>query len=182
MKLSKLHINPKNPRIIKDAKFRLLVENIKAFPLMLKYRPIIYDEDGMILGGDKRFKALIELKYNEVPDEWVRCVDDLTEEEKRKFIILDNAHFGEWDNFLLEQLYSKEELEENNIEIVHSQLEREKSLNERGEAEQGKMKYPIVIILTEKQYEKWLEMKEQIDEYDNNEAFFKLVKLNKKQP
>jgi hypothetical protein len=44
-----------------------------------------------------RFKALLELGYKDVPDEWVRRAETLTEDEKRRFIIEDNLPFGEWD-------------------------------------------------------------------------------------
>lgn len=60
-------------------------------------RPIIVDANGMILGGNMRYKALLHLGYKEVPDEWVKRADDLTEEERRRFIISDNVGFGDWD-------------------------------------------------------------------------------------
>lgn len=178
--LSELKINPKNPRIIKDEKFKLLVKNIEKFPNMLKFRPIIYDENGIILGGNMRYKALIELGYKQIPEEWAKCASELNEDEKRKFIILDNADFGEWNNRLLKSDWDELELGEMNVEIEYTRVESE--FNERGDSEQKEMKYPIVIILTEKQYEKWSKMKDDIGENDNNEAFFKLVKMNKKQP
>jgi len=59
------------------------------------------DSEGMILGGNMRFKALKELKYKDVPDEWVKRADSLTDEEKQRFIIEDNVPFGEWDFELL---------------------------------------------------------------------------------
>ena len=60
-------------------------------------RPIIIDGEGMILGGNMRYKALLHLGYKEVPDAWVKRADDLTEEERRRFIISDNVGFGDWD-------------------------------------------------------------------------------------
>ena len=97
MKLSEIHINPDNPRLIKDDRFKKLVKSIEEFPKMMELRPIIVDADGMILGGNMRFKALQELKYKDIPDAWVKRADELTEEEKRRFIIEDNVPFGEWD-------------------------------------------------------------------------------------
>ena len=64
MKLSEIHTNPKNPRLIKDDRFKKLCQSIKEFPKMMSLRPIIVDSDGMILGGNMRFKALKELGYN----------------------------------------------------------------------------------------------------------------------
>lgn len=65
MKLSDIHINPKNPRIIKDDRFKKLCQSIQEFPKMMALRPIIIDADSMILGGNMRFKALKELGYKD---------------------------------------------------------------------------------------------------------------------
>jgi ParB-like chromosome segregation protein Spo0J len=101
MKLSEIKANPNNPRLIKDDKFKKLVKSISEFPKMMELRPIVIDSEGMILGGNMRFKALQELKYKEVPDEWIKRADELTEEEKKRFIIADNVGFGDWDFDLL---------------------------------------------------------------------------------
>lgn len=97
MKLSEIKPNPNNPRIIKDDKFKKLCDSIKEFPKMMSLRPIIVDSEGIILGGNMRHKALKELGYKEIPDEWVKKADQLTEDEKKRFIIGDNVGFGEWD-------------------------------------------------------------------------------------
>lgn len=87
MDISKIHINPNNPRIIKDGKFEKLCRSIQEFPKMLELRPIIVDSDGMILGGNMRFKALQHLKMDIKP-EWVK-EGVLSDEEKRRFVIED---------------------------------------------------------------------------------------------
>jgi len=110
MKLSAIHSNPTNPRFIKDDRFKKLVKSIEEFPKMMALRPIIIDAEGMILGGNMRFKALKELGYKEIPDEWVRRADELTDEEKRRFIIEDNVPFGEWDFDILANEWDSEEL------------------------------------------------------------------------
>jgi len=97
MKLSEIKLNPKNPRFIKDANFKKLCDSIRDFPKMMELRPIVVDADGMILGGNMRFRALKELGFKDIPDEWVKSAADLTEEEKKRFIIEDNVAFGEWD-------------------------------------------------------------------------------------
>jgi hypothetical protein len=97
MQLSALKINPANPRIIRDEKFKQLVESLLHFPKMMNLRPIITDDEGMILGGNMRLKALQELGYKEIPNDWVKKAAELTEEEKREFIIKDNVGFGEWE-------------------------------------------------------------------------------------
>ena len=57
--LDSIHKNPKNPRIIKDDKFKKLVNSIILFPKMTKRRQIVYDETGMILGGNMRYEAIL---------------------------------------------------------------------------------------------------------------------------
>ena len=97
VKISKVKGNPNNPRIIKNDKFKKLVKSIQEFPEMLKLRPIVVDENFIILGGNMRFKALNELGHTEIPNNWVKVAKGLTEAEKKEFIIKDNIGFGEWD-------------------------------------------------------------------------------------
>lgn len=97
IKLSELKANLDNPRVIHDAEFKKLCNSIKEFPKMLEKRPIAVDKDYMVLGGNMRLKALEELGYEEIPSNWIIDVSDLTEEEKERFIIVDNISYGEWN-------------------------------------------------------------------------------------
>ena len=117
MKLNKIKGNPNNPRIIKDDKFKKLVKSISEFPKMLELRPIIVDENFIVQGGNMRLKALHELKFKEIPDEWVKQVSDLTEEQKKEFIIKDNVGFGEWDFDDLANNWDAEQLTEWGLDI-----------------------------------------------------------------
>jgi DNA modification methylase len=121
MKLSLIKSNPNNPRIIKDEKFKKLVQSIKDFPEMIEKRPMVCvtDIDGSIypLGGNMRLKALQELKYKEIPDTWVVMADDWTEEKRREFVIKDNVGFGEWDWDDLANNWDVEELENWGLDI-----------------------------------------------------------------
>jgi hypothetical protein len=93
-KIKKIIPNKENPRIIKDEKFRKLVQSIKDFPKMLELRPIVVDSELMVLGGNMRLKACLEAGLKEVP---ILIADELTDEQKKEFIIKDNLSFGEWD-------------------------------------------------------------------------------------
>jgi DNA modification methylase len=93
VKISQVKANTKNPRIIKDHKFKKLVQSIKDFPEMLEKRPIVVDENMIVLGGNMRLKACVEAGLKEV---WID-VANWTEEQKQEFIIKDNVGFGEWD-------------------------------------------------------------------------------------
>jgi DNA modification methylase len=94
MLISQIKPNPENPRIIKDHKFKQLVESIKSFPQMLELRPIVIDENNVVLGGNMRLKACIEAGLTDVP---VVQAKDLTELQKKEFIVKDNVGYGEWD-------------------------------------------------------------------------------------
>ncbi len=108
--LSSIKKNPNNPRIIKDTRFKSLVKSIKEFSKMLALRPIVVDDSGIIIGGNMRYEALRAAGYEEIPEEWVKKTSELTEEEKRRFIILDNNEFGEWGWDELANQYDIDEL------------------------------------------------------------------------
>lgn len=101
MKLNNIKSNPNNPRVIKDDKFKKLVKSIQEFPEMMSKRPMVCvtDVDGKLypLGGNMRLKALTELEYKEIPDDWIILADEWTEEKRKEFVIKDNVGFGEWD-------------------------------------------------------------------------------------
>ena len=94
VKITEVKANPNNPRIIKDDKFQKLVASIKELPQMLQLRPIVVNEDMVVLGGNMRLKACKEAGLKEVP---IIKATDLSEEQQRAFIIKDNVGFGEWD-------------------------------------------------------------------------------------
>jgi ParB-like chromosome segregation protein Spo0J len=111
IKLSTIKSNPNNPRVCKDDKFAKLVNSIKEFPKMMELRPMVVNSDMVVLGGNMRLKALKEAGYKEVPDEWVKSAESLTEEEQRRFIIADNVGFGEHDWDMLANEWDAVELE-----------------------------------------------------------------------
>ena len=112
IKISQIKPNDKNPRFIKDDKFKKLVANIEKYPNFLEKRPIVIEsyENPIILGGNMRFRALKELGYKEIPTNWVVTADSFTDDEKKAFIILDNVGFGEWDFDILANEWDVEEL------------------------------------------------------------------------
>jgi ParB-like chromosome segregation protein Spo0J len=119
MKAEKVKINlvkshPNNPRLIKDDKFKKLVESVSSFPQMMQLRPIVVDETMTILGGNMRLRACIEAGFKEV---WIVKAGELTEEQKKEFIIKDNVGFGEWDFDILANEWSSNELEDWGLDI-----------------------------------------------------------------
>ena len=106
--------NPENPRTISKDKFEKLINSIKNFPQMLRIRPLVVDENNIVLGGNMRLRALKELAYKKVP---VIQVKDLTKEQKKEFIIKDNVGFGEWDYDILANEWDSNELNEWGLDI-----------------------------------------------------------------
>lgn len=117
IKLSSLKPNPDNPRFIRDEKFTKLKEKLKKRPEFLKYLPIIYDEDGMIISGNQRFEVLKALGYSEIPEDWTRRADDMTEEKLNELILWSNEHEGEYDFEVLANNFEADVLEEAGIFI-----------------------------------------------------------------
>jgi len=114
--LKSIHLNdgshglPKNPRFIKDDRFRALCDSIRDNPEYMPARPIIVDEAGVILGGNMRYRACQQLKIDPLPAGWVQRVTGWSVEKKRRFIALDNKTFGEFDYDILANEYSLDEL------------------------------------------------------------------------
>ena len=115
VKISEIKLNPNNPRLIKDDKFKKLVQSIKDFPEMLNIRPIVVNQDMIILGGNMRFKACKEAGLKEVP---IIVADNLTEDQQREFLIKDNTSGGEWDFEMLANEWDSEQLEAWGLDLV----------------------------------------------------------------
>ena len=114
VKISSVKNNPKNPRFIKDDKFKKLVKSIQEFPQMLELRPIVVDENNIVLGGNMRLKACIEVGIKEV---YIVKAEDLTEEQKDEFIVKDNVGFGEWDWDMLANEWDTEKIQDWGLDL-----------------------------------------------------------------
>jgi ParB-like chromosome segregation protein Spo0J len=108
VKINEVKPNPKNPRLIKDDKFKKLVKSIQEFPQMLELRPIVVDENNIILGGNMRYKACVEAGLKEI---YILKAEDLTELQKDEFIVKDNVGFGEWDWDILANEWDTDKLQ-----------------------------------------------------------------------
>jgi len=115
VKITEIKGNPNNPRIIKDDKFKKLVESIKAFPEMVNVRPIVVNTDMIVLGGNMRLKAMKEVGWKEAPIQIVNW----DEQKQKEFIVKDNVGYGEWDWDDLANNWDAEELIEWGLDIPH---------------------------------------------------------------
>jgi hypothetical protein len=123
--IGKIKSNPNNPRTIKDDKFFKLVQSLKDLPEMAKVRPVVVNQDMVVLGGNMRLKAMKEAGWKEVPVEVV----DWDEDKQRQFIIKDNVSGGEWDWEMLANEWDTEELQEWGLDLPGFDL----NANELGE-------------------------------------------------
>lgn len=139
----RIKLNPANPRIIRDEKYRVLVRSVAQFPKMLDKRGIVVDLAKMILGGNQRWRAILDiLKMPEpelleilqgrepefrlwetlrekkaVPENWIVDGSDLTDDEIRRFIIADNVEMGEHDWDMLANAWDVDELADWGVDV-----------------------------------------------------------------
>jgi len=155
-KISAIKRNPNNPRILKDDKFAKLTQSIKDFPQMLDIRPIVVNDDMVVLGGNMRLKACKEAGLKEVP---VIKVSDLTEEQQREFIIKDNVGFGEWDWDLLANEWDADLLDDWGLDIDFAGDDDKYNDQERVELQESFIAPPFSILDTKQGY--WNDRKKQ---------------------
>ena len=157
--ISKVRPNSENPRYIKDEKFKKLVQSLRDFPEMANVRPIVVNQEMVVLGGNMRLKAMQEAGWKEVPVEVV----DWSEEKQREFIIKDNVGFGEWDWDELANTWDAEELNEWGLDVPF--VEREIDNSKEGDdikidkSLQVLPKHEYVIIYANSDSEEWEELK-----------------------
>jgi len=113
VKLSKFKLNERNPREISKDAFVKLCKSIRQFPKMMAIRGIVVDEQGLIIGGTQRYRACVANGMTDVPKEWILYAKDFSDEERRRFIIADNAPgglSGDWNMDLLANEWDIDEL------------------------------------------------------------------------
>jgi ParB-like chromosome segregation protein Spo0J len=159
IKVAAIKSNPKNPRLIKDDKFKKLVKSIKDFPEMETVRPIVVNKDMIILGGNMRYKAMIECGYKEVNVEVV----DWSEQKQNEFIIKDNVSYGlnDWD--ILANEWDMEQLEDWGMDLpLFDKIDNAED-GEEIEFEQSVQLIPpkeYILIMAEPNSEEWENIKE----------------------
>jgi len=124
VKINTVKSNPNNPRLIKDDKFKKLVKSLREFPEMAKVRPIVVNQDMVVLGGNMRLKGMKEAGWKDVPIEIV----DWSEDKQREFIIKDNVGFGEWEWESIANEWDAEDLEGWGLDVWQAPVEVDYSL------------------------------------------------------
>ena len=149
MNIKEIKPNPNNPRLIKDHKFKQLVKSIQDFPQMLELRPIVIDENNMVLGGNMRLKACIEAGLTDVP---VIHANNLSEEKKKEFIVKDNVGYGEWDWDDLANNWDAQELTDWGLDIPNFDTEGFSDKNKELSLDDVTDSMTITLKYTEDEY------------------------------
>ena len=179
--INKLKPNPNNPRTINKSKFERLKKSITEFPKMLELRPLVVDEEFIVLGGNMRLKALKELGIKET---FYIQENELTPKEKNQFIIKDNASFGDWDWDSLANEWNNKDLLEWGIDVWQPEEEEEKEIEKDSFADQidtyiNAQVKQIVLYYNNEEYElalrnlESIRTKESLD--DNTQVFNFLI-------
>lgn len=142
VKISQVKTNQDNPRLIKDFKFEKLVKSIKDFPDMLEKRPIVVDENMIVLGGNMRLKACQAAGLTEV---WIDVAEGWTDEQKKEFVVKDNLGYGEWDWDILANEYETELLDDWGMDLPPMFDEPEPEAIEDDYAEPDNIRVDVVL-------------------------------------
>ena len=155
VKITAFRLNKDNPRLIRDGKFRSLVESIKRDPEFLEKRGIVH-ADGVILGGNQRYLAIKEALRDDafrsslsldkglIPAAWVQDASDWPEEKRRRFVIVDNGAWGEWNMDALSSSWADLPLADFGVDIPADWLKEPEAAVEDGESQQQEK--PDIII------------------------------------
>jgi hypothetical protein len=157
MKINEIKLNKSNPRIIKDYKFEKLKKSISEFPKMLELRPMVIDNDNVVLGGNMRLTALKDLGYKEIPDNWVKRASELTDEEKQRFVIADNVGFGDWDWDILANEWDSELIADWGLDVPSFEEVNLDDFFEENNEQDKENKNKIILEYTENDYNKVIE-------------------------
>jgi ParB-like chromosome segregation protein Spo0J len=149
VKINEVKSNPNNPRLIKDEKFKQLVKSIQDFPDMLKLRPIVVNDDMVVLGGNMRLKACKEAGLKEVS---IIKASSLTEEQQKEFIIKDNLGYGEWDWDSIANEWDVEQLNDWGLDIPNFNSIEYTDKNKELDIDDIEDKMVIRLNYTEEEY------------------------------
>jgi len=158
-KIADIKLNPNNPRLIKDEKFKKLVQSIKDFPEMLDIRPIVVNQDMIILGGNMRYRACKEAGIKEIPV----IITDLSEEKQREFLIKDNTSGGEWDWDMLANEWDTDELDAWGLDLPVFDIKDEGTTEMEDLSDKIKSSFRIEVVC--------------IDEESQEKTYNKLIEL-----
>jgi len=122
MKVKDLMPNNFNPRLISEDKIKKLQKQFKSVGFN---NPPKIDNEGVLLGGNQRFKALMEMGLENEEIVVMYPAGQLTEKQRQEVIITDNVNDGSWDFDLLTNDFELDELKEWGLEVPNMELDQE---------------------------------------------------------
>lgn len=128
-----------NPRTMSRAAMKKLMESIQRDPEFMMLRHIVHDRDGVILGGNQRFRACKRLGMKALPPGWTVLADNLSDEQRKRFILMDNSPdgaSGEWSDDVLKSVFGEEVLKDVGLfreAIVEPPVPKLKDMSEKSE-------------------------------------------------
>ena len=172
--IDKIFPHPKNPRLIRNEKYLEQKKSIEETPEMMDLRPVIIDEDDIILGGHQRWRACKELGWKDVPVMQYTREKHLKSESFTKFnktyelvcaeiVIKDNTHYGQFDYDILANEWDVHPLVDWGIDVW--QPETDLNLDEffaEPDLQEEQNKYKIILEYNEDEYNKLMEVFEKI--------------------
>lgn len=98
--ISQLHPYKDNPRSIDDEGMELLKRSMTESPEMLEAKPVLVSDrtgEYVVLSGNQRLEAAKQLGLEYLP-----CIvaSGWSEDMERKAVIIENTHFGDWNEKL----------------------------------------------------------------------------------
>lgn len=142
-KFGTIRLYGKNPRTIRPDAFKKLIESIQRDPDFMIANQIKVDENGVVLGGNQRCKALMELGFDYIPDDWIKQVahadgTPFSEDEKERLVYIDNSPegiSGEFDYAAMVEGTSLELLRDVGIDLAKVEMPEEARVEFEGQAE-----------------------------------------------
>lgn len=116
-----------------------------------------------------------------VPKEWVMNADDFTDEEKRRFVLVDNGRFGEDDIEMLKEEYANDEVLDWGLDLDFGAFEPEMDYSKKNKELNLKdfedQKYIIKLEFTEADYNLVKEKLQELGQTPENILYDALISL-----
>jgi hypothetical protein len=180
--IDKIKENPRNPRTISQAPFDDLVRSLTESPAFMEMKPILVDENWMVLAGNMRRLGLIHLDYTKIPQKWVNVftreiAKEIQDERKKlgkeiptyeelcdELTIKDNLHAGDWDTGKLKSNDWEDE------KLADWGLEHEKKVDKAKDGDVIEFEQSVqieppreyIVIIAEPNSKEWEEMKQML--------------------
>lgn len=142
VKVKDLKPNPENPRTITKEDFERLKRKIKR----QGFRSAIQvDNDGIILGGNQRYHALMDMGYAELEVPVLKPCFKMTQKERQEAIVTDNLSDGNWNMEMILNQYDTSDLAEWGFDLPWEEEPLDQENPEEKEIDIEKQKVKVIF-------------------------------------